>query len=114
MLGVLTQDHCCLFAHVDLQQALVGIYWRFLAKCVALLADIKGSMLCYEALARLHEFNLNIDQARATFQEASKRCRGPAGFRVLSRLLCEFASFEKRQDNLKVSLSATETLQMRV
>ena len=111
---VSTWDQCCLSVHTDMQQALAGICWRFLAKCVALLADIKGSMLCYEALARLHEFNLNIDQARATFQEASKRCRGPAGFRVLSRLLCEFASFEKRQNNLKVSKSATQTLQMRV
>ena len=94
--------------------ARAGLARSFLGKCVALLADVKGSMLCYEALARLHEFNLNIDQARATFQEARKLCRRPVGFRVVSRLLCEFASFEKRQGNLKVSLSATHTLRIQV
>lgn len=59
---------------------------------------MKGRLLCYEGLAKLLEFRLQPDQARATFVEGCKRGRPPA----VSRLLREFASFEKRQGRLDV------------
>jgi len=61
---------------------------------------VEGRRLCFVDLAKLHEFDLQIDIARARFREAGALPPGKGH----SRVLREFASFEKRQGNLEVSL----------
>ena len=90
-----------------------GHVFRLMEQCQILSAggDIEGRRLCFVELAKLHEFDLQIDAARGRFREAAALPPGKSH----SRVLREFASFEKRQGKLEVCcLSVNSSLQRRI